>query len=305
MVHHSRIISPQPAVAEHLNKPVPNQPNRQAWERGAAAHDGQQQAAVLELPYLGERQLYMYKNRLQEFTQRLGLPFPMYQTTNEGSQHAPRFRSTVIVDGSSYTSTGTFLHRKAAEQDSSRVALDGLAPKMKDEGFLFKMNLEMPTYTTIQLGGVLPVFESNLLFNGATYNGGLAKSKREAEQLAARAVIQSIMGNSDSSEVTDSNNAHNEFMPAAVNPGASSSLPRSKGKELEGTGCTNSIPTMSIPKTCSGQLRNAPATFQFKKPKFEPSSCICTSIQQSLGVGSSFAKERNCKNKKAKGNNPT
>lgn len=81
---------------------------------------------------LGERQLY--KNRLQEYTQRLGLPFPVYQTTNEGFQHAPRFRSTVLVDGSSYTSTDTFLQRKAAEQDASRVALDELTPKMKDEG---------------------------------------------------------------------------------------------------------------------------------------------------------------------------
>lgn len=60
--------------------------------------------------------------------------------------------------------------------------------------YAVKMNLEMPTYTTIQPGGVLPVFVSNLVFNGATYTGDLAKSKKEAEQLAARAVIQSIMG---------------------------------------------------------------------------------------------------------------
>ncbi|XP_058186093.1 double-stranded RNA-binding protein 4-like [Rhododendron vialii] len=332
MVHLSTIISPQqPAVAEHLNKPVPNQPNN-----------------------LGERQLY--KNRLQEYTQRLGLPFPVYQTTNEGFQHAPRFRSTVLVDGSSYTSTDTFLQRKAAEQDASRVALDELTPKMKDEGrrlickdtvfcksilneYAVKMNLEMPTYTTIQPGGVLPVFVSNLVFNGATYTGDLAKSKKEAEQLAARVVIQSIMGNSDSgttmseiikckfklyapsSEVTDSNNAHNDFMPvsvmpAAVNSGDSLGFPLSKGKELEGTGCTNSMPTTASPKTLSGKLRNVPATFEsfheFKKPKFVPSSEAITPpivfvppvLEQSLGVGSSSAKKRNRKNKKAKRKNP-
>ncbi|KAI8534576.1 hypothetical protein RHMOL_Rhmol10G0101300 [Rhododendron molle] len=346
MVHLSPIIPPQPAVAEQLNKPVPNQPNN-----------------------LGERQLY--KNRLQEYTQRLGLPFPVYQTTNEGFQHAPRFRSTVLVDGSSYTSTDTFLQRKAAEQDASRVALDELTPKMKDEGcrlickdtvfcksilneYAVKMNLEMPTYTTIQPGGVLPVFVSNLVFNGATYTGDLAKSKKEAEQLAARAVIQSIMGNSDSgttmseiikckfklyapsSEVRDSNNAHNDFMPvsvmpvsvmpvsvvpvsvmpAAVNSGDSLGFPLSKGKELEGIGCTNSMPTTTIPKTCSGQPRNVPATFQsfheFKKPKFVPSSEAITPpivfvppvLEQSLGVGSSSAKKRNRKNKKAKRKNP-
>lgn len=134
-----------------------------------------------------------------------------------------------------------------------------------------------------------------------------------------------------SSEVRDSNNAHNDFMPvsvmpvsvmpvsvmpAAVNSGDSLGSPLSKGKELEGTGCTNSMPTTAIPKTCSGQVRNVPATFQsfheFKKPKFVPSSEAITPpivfvppvLEQSLGVGSSSAKKRNRKNKKAKRKNP-
>lgn len=79
--------------------------------------------------------LAMSKSRLLEHTQRLGMPLPMYQTTNEGFQHAPKFRCTVLVDGSSYTSTNTFVHLKAAEQDVSRVALDALTQKMKDEGY--------------------------------------------------------------------------------------------------------------------------------------------------------------------------
>ncbi|KAG5555079.1 hypothetical protein RHGRI_012576 [Rhododendron griersonianum] len=105
-----------------------------------------------------------------------------------------------------------------------------------------------------------------------------------------------------SSEVTDSNNTHNDFMPEAVNPGASLGFPLSKDKELEGT---NSMPTTAIPKTCSGQLRNVPATFhsfhEFKKHTFVPSSeafappivFVPPVLEQSLGDGSSSAKTKN------------
>lgn len=61
-----------------------------------------------------------------------------------------------------------------------------------------KMNLEKPTYTTrstIQPKGLLPVFISSLVFNGVNYTGEVGRNKKEAEQLAARAVILSIFGN--------------------------------------------------------------------------------------------------------------
>lgn len=56
------------------------------------------------------------------------------------------------------------------------------------------MNLEMPNYTTIQPQGAVPIFVSYLVFNGVTYTGDVGKSKKEAEQLAARAAIQSLYG---------------------------------------------------------------------------------------------------------------
>lgn len=57
------------------------------------------------------------------------------------------------------------------------------------------MNIEKPTYTTSQLEGVLlPSFISSLDFDGKTYTGAAGRSKKEAEQIAARAVIQSILG---------------------------------------------------------------------------------------------------------------
>lgn len=60
--------------------------------------------------------------------------------------------------------------------------------------FATKMNMEMPTYNTIKREGLLPVFVSSLVFNGASYTGGFGKNKKEAEQLAARVAILSLLG---------------------------------------------------------------------------------------------------------------
>ena len=82
---------------------------------------------------LGLPEQLMYKNRLQEYAQRSAIQLPMYKTVNEGSQHAPKFRSTVVVDGQIYTSANTFLQRKIAEQDVSKLALEHISKKIKDE----------------------------------------------------------------------------------------------------------------------------------------------------------------------------
>lgn len=60
--------------------------------------------------------------------------------------------------------------------------------------FATKMNMELPTYNTTKPEGLLPVFKSSLVFNGASYTGSVGKNKKEAEQLAARAAILSLLG---------------------------------------------------------------------------------------------------------------
>ncbi|CAL5354676.1 unnamed protein product [Camellia sinensis] len=76
-------------------------------------------------------ELAMYKNRLQEYTQKSSIPLPVYETINEGEvPHEPRFRSTVRVDVASYTSHDVFSQRKAAEQDVTKVASDGITQKI-------------------------------------------------------------------------------------------------------------------------------------------------------------------------------
>jgi len=74
-----------------------------------------------------------YKNRLQTFTQRSNKQLPMYVTVNEWAQHDPRFRSTVTVDGMSYTSPNLFSQRKPAEQDAARIALLSLQEQREDD----------------------------------------------------------------------------------------------------------------------------------------------------------------------------
>ncbi|KAI9074713.1 hypothetical protein K1719_014320 [Acacia pycnantha] len=143
----------------------------------------------------------MHKNRLQEYAQRSNMPLPIYQTTNEGSAHAPKFRLTVLVDGKYYSSKSVFSIQKAAEQDVSKLVYEQIVIKIKDEGllnifektmffksilneFASKMNLDKVTYDTIQKEGHL-LFVSSLVFNGKSYIGDPARSKRIAKQLAA------------------------------------------------------------------------------------------------------------------------
>ncbi|XP_050230561.1 double-stranded RNA-binding protein 4-like [Mercurialis annua] len=159
----------------------------------------------------------MYKNRLQEYAQRACLPLPVYKTVNEGHPHLPNFRSTVLVDGKEFSSQNAFLHRKEAEQDVARLALDSIKEKIVDEGSSFvsedttfcksilneyaaKMRLEKPTYKTVKQEAVLPYFVSSLVFNGVTYTGNAGRNKKEAEQLTARTAIMSLLGNAESSK---------------------------------------------------------------------------------------------------------
>ncbi|XLU58307.1 hypothetical protein S245_052955, partial [Arachis hypogaea] len=65
----------------------------------------------------------MHKNKLQEYLQKSGFPYPVYRTDNEGFAHAPKFRSTVVVNGREFKSRLTYSHRKEPEQDAAELAL--------------------------------------------------------------------------------------------------------------------------------------------------------------------------------------
>ena len=76
---------------------------------------------------LGVSNCYVFKSRLQEYAQKVGLPTPVYETIKEGPSHEPSFRSTVIVNDVRYDSLPGFFNRKAAEQSAAEVALMELA----------------------------------------------------------------------------------------------------------------------------------------------------------------------------------
>ncbi|XP_074284732.1 uncharacterized protein LOC141610523 isoform X2 [Silene latifolia] len=178
------------------------------------------QLQQFQLHYAKEQLLY--KNRLQEFAQRANLPLPSYHTVSEQEpRESNRFRSTVEVDGKKYTSLKTFSTRKAAEQDVAKLALEGISKTIKnyvsnktvDEAFprihedrtfsksilnefAAKKKLAAPTYETVRLESVVPLFVSSLVFDGVKYTGEPSLNKKEAEQFAARAVILSLLANS-------------------------------------------------------------------------------------------------------------
>ncbi|KAB5516697.1 hypothetical protein DKX38_027345 [Salix brachista] len=278
----------------------------------------------------------MYKNRLQEYTQKSSLQLPVYQTFNEGAAHMPRFRSTVWVDGAQYTSQKTFLHRKAAEQDVANLALESILKRVKDEEcplldaetvfcksilneFAVKVNREKPTYNSVQLPGPLPVFTSTLVFDGVSYTGDAGRNKKEAEQLAARTVILSLLGNSWSTKtlykiiqsksklhaaldrVKDSNHFKPNIVPVGVKFGHCSETTVDQEQEVSTAVARDAVPASAIPPAASGMHR---PHHDLKRPRLDPDPApkpIPFPItfehpvsEQPLGVdyGSSSAKKR-------------
>ncbi|KAI3669685.1 hypothetical protein L6452_41023 [Arctium lappa] len=173
------------------------------------------------LPFAaGSKPHLFYKCLLNQHAQKLRKNLPIYQTHNEGFAHLPKFRSTVWIDGMSYTSSNTFQQRKMAEMDVSKIAYFAIMQKSKNDAlhlilkdktfcksilveFAAKMNIGKPTYETAQLDASVPVFNSSLVFNGVTYQGEGAKNKKEAEQLAAHAAILKYLDSESGNDMSE------------------------------------------------------------------------------------------------------
>ncbi|KAF5741802.1 double-stranded RNA-binding protein 4 isoform X3 [Tripterygium wilfordii] len=270
-----------------------------------------------------------HKNRLQEYTQRACLPLPIYQTVNLGSQHEPKFWSTVLVDGATYSSSNTFSHRKAAEQDAARLALEFIPEKIKFEGppiicedttfcksilneYAVKMNLDMPAYNTVQPHGSLPSFVSSLVFNGVSYTGNTGKNKKEAEQLAARAVILSLLGDNRTGTILYEIIKSKDKLYAAFHKGKNFQTHHNSTLHGGSTG-----PDYGMPVTQDREVEafvipgasleaNQPHYETMKRkpePPFEPNPLPITIVPpfsaQTLGDGPSHAKKRRKNKKKA------
>ncbi|KAK1388281.1 double-stranded RNA-binding protein 4-like [Heracleum sosnowskyi] len=155
----------------------------------------------------------MHKNKLQEYTQKSGLPLPVYTTDKGGFDHKPKFQATVLVDGIEYRSEQRFSRIISAENDVAKIAFDCIKKNMKIAGpssihmqdpkisksilyeFAVKSKVEVPTYRTTCAEEAEPVFVSTCTFKGKSYTSEMAGSKKMAEQYAARKAIQSLLGN--------------------------------------------------------------------------------------------------------------
>ncbi|KAG1346938.1 hypothetical protein COCNU_06G007670 [Cocos nucifera] len=158
--------------------------------------------------------------------------------------------------------------------------------------YAVKMNIEKPAYTTSQLEGVLlPSFISSLVFDGKTYTGAAGRSKKEAEQIAARVVIQSILAYSDTrtimSEIvkskgklyaaiqknSDSGLSHLGNVASGQQARNDSSSSTAKGKEIQAAPANDDLAGVANQKQLLlGQLPAATETkslLEAKKPKEE------------------------------------
>ncbi|KAL2317233.1 hypothetical protein Fmac_031109 [Flemingia macrophylla] len=276
----------------------------------------------------------MYKNQLQEFAQKASIGVPMYHTVVvEGQLHAPKFQSTVWVGGMSFTCPSTFPNRKTAEQEAAKVALGTLLQRTRDElpslvneispfcksiinEYAAKLHVERPTYNTVQqqLGGVLPVFTTSLVFNGTSYNGHAARTKKEAEQSAAHVAIMTIMGDpSSGTKLIEMIKSKSAFYDAIKGKGlpllqANVELPTTNAGHVavtldhNDTRVANSVSDNNVATVEVPESSKMPSTSQeFQMPKQEPPlEAINVSLQpgseNSIDDGSSSKKRR--KNRK-------
>ncbi|KAJ6340052.1 hypothetical protein OIU77_007909 [Salix suchowensis] len=151
--------------------------------------------------------------------------------------------------------------------------------------FAVKVNREKPTYNSVQLPRPPPVFTSTLVFDGVSYTGDAGRSKKEAEQLAARTVILSLLGNSWSTKtlykiiqsksklhapldrVKDSNHFKPNTVPVGVKVGHWSETTADQEQEVSTADVRDAVPASAIPPAASGMHR---PHHDFKRPRLDP-----------------------------------
>ncbi|RHN50323.1 putative double-stranded RNA-binding domain-containing protein [Medicago truncatula] len=77
-----------------------------------------------------EDEIVVYKNLLQELTQKEGLKLPVYSTNKSGEAHKPIFSSQVEIKGEIFTGQEA-KSKKHAEMSAAKVAYTFLDPKKR------------------------------------------------------------------------------------------------------------------------------------------------------------------------------
>ncbi|PON89842.1 Double-stranded RNA-binding domain containing protein [Trema orientale] len=183
--------------------------------------------------FQGVSNCYVFKSRLQEYAQKVGVPTPVYETIKEGPSHEPFFKSTVIVNDVRYDSLPGFSNRKAAEQSAAEVALrelaksgdvnqcisqpvheTGLCKNLLQE-YAQKMNYAIPLYQCQKDEGPgrATLFSCSIEIGGIRYIGAAAKTKKEAEIKAARTALLAIQSSASEFYNKEIENAQLTVLP--------------------------------------------------------------------------------------------
>ncbi|KAI4308337.1 hypothetical protein L6164_031421 [Bauhinia variegata] len=148
----------------------------------------------------------LYKNQLQNYTRRKNLGSPIFTSKSEGPPHSTRFKAMVIIDGQSFESTEFFNTLREAEKAAAKVALMSLSLDIfqKGDSSVYKNLLQefaqregrcKPTYKTRKSGSPQsPSFFSTVEVEGKQFHGKAEKSKKQAEQDAAKVAYISLKG---------------------------------------------------------------------------------------------------------------
>lgn len=141
----------------------------------------------------------MFKNRLQEYAQKNSLPLPLYEVVNEGQDHLPQFKCTVIINGAKYESLPGFTNKKASQNAAAKAAVEDLESqglivefkeKMRPKGILAEVvtrkNMPPPSYRFTR------TYTATVVVNGVSYTGGLSNNQRDAQNKAALEALQAI-----------------------------------------------------------------------------------------------------------------
>ncbi|TYJ17522.1 hypothetical protein E1A91_A09G057800v1 [Gossypium mustelinum] len=104
-----------------------------------------------------------------------------------------------IFIGSSSSSSSIKQASAIKDKDYKQLTISTIYQDLKccksiHNEYALRMNHVSPTYTTTQQDKFRPVYVSSLVFDGKTYRGEVAGSKKEAEQLVARIAIESLLG---------------------------------------------------------------------------------------------------------------
>ncbi|XP_022743722.1 double-stranded RNA-binding protein 1-like isoform X2 [Durio zibethinus] len=149
---------------------------------------------------------HLYKNLLQNFAQKRNLSRPVYSCEFEGPPHASRFRCKVTINENTYESLEFFPTIKEAEHAAAKIALSCLSPDAieEEDSTLYKNLLQelaqkegcpLPVYNTTRSGEAhASTFVSIVEVKGEVFTGQAAKTKKQAEFLAAKVAYMKLKG---------------------------------------------------------------------------------------------------------------